>query len=98
MTDREAMKMALEALEWNTAHRDDDNAKRREALTALRQALAQPEQDATFTNEGSKQEPVARFNWNEAKFEWLTKYSYDKHHMKPLYLAPPSKPWVGLTS
>ena len=43
-----------------------------------------------------EQEPVARFNWNESKFEWLTKYSYDKHHMKPLYLAPP-KPWVGLT-
>ena len=50
------------------------------------QELAKPEQ-----------EPVARFNWNEAKFEWLTEYSFDKHHMKPLYLAPPRKPWVGLT-
>jgi hypothetical protein len=50
------------------------------------QELAKPEQ-----------EPVARFNWNEAKFEWLTEYSFDKHHMKPLYLAPPRKEWVGLT-
>lgn len=41
--------------------------------------------------EAEKQEPVARFNWNEAKFEWLTKYSYEKHHMKPLYLAPPKR-------
>ena len=41
-----------------------------------------------------KQEPVARFNWNEAKFEWLTEYSYEKHHMKPLYLAPPKREWV----
>jgi hypothetical protein len=39
--------------------------------------------------QAEKQEPVARFNWNEAKFEWLTEYSYEKHHMKPLYLAPP---------
>ena len=31
-------------------------------------------------------EPVARFNWEAAQFEWLTKYSYDKHHMKPLYV------------
>jgi len=30
-------------------------------------------------------EPIARFNWNEAKFEWLTKYDYHKHHMTPLY-------------
>jgi hypothetical protein len=44
-----------------------------------------------------EQEPVARFNWNEAKFEWLTEYSFDKHHMKPLYLAPQRKEWVGLT-
>jgi len=29
--------------------------------------------------------PVARFNWNEAKFDWLTKYDYHKHHMTPLY-------------
>lgn len=43
MTDQErkAMEMALEALEWNTTHRDDDNAKRRDAIEALRQALAQ---------------------------------------------------------
>ena len=44
-----------------------------------------------------EQEPVARFNWNEAKFEWLTEYSYEKHHMKPLYLAPPKRDWQGLT-
>ena len=31
-------------------------------------------------------EPVARFNWEAAQFEWLTKYSYDKHHMTPLYV------------
>ena len=35
-----------------------------------------------------KQEPVGRWNWNEAKFEWLTKFDYHKHHMTPLYAAP----------
>jgi hypothetical protein len=35
-----------------------------------------------------KQEPIGRWNWNEAKFEWLTKFDYHKHHMTPLYAAP----------
>ena len=36
----------------------------------------------------AEQEPVGRWNWNEAKFEWLTKFDYYKHHMTPLYAAP----------
>lgn len=32
--------------------------------------------------------PVARFNWNEAKFEWLTPYRYSEHHLTPLYRIP----------
>jgi hypothetical protein len=51
----------------------------------------------TQPEQAEKQEPVARFNWNEAKFEWLTEYNYEKHHMKPLYLAPAKREWVGLT-
>jgi len=38
------------------------------------------------------QEPVARFNWDSGNFEWLTKYKYDLHHMKPLYLAAGAAP------
>ena len=38
--------------------------------------------------EQAEQEPVGRWNWNEAKFEWLTKFDYYKHHMTPLYTAP----------
>ena len=30
-------------------------------------------------------EPVARFNWDSGDFEWLTKYEYNLHHMKPLF-------------
>lgn len=31
--------------------------------------------------------PVAKFNWNAGKFEWLTEYNYELHHDKPLVLA-----------
>jgi pantoate kinase len=34
-----------------------------------------------------KQEPVARYNWREGKVEWLQKWDFSKHNMKPLYLA-----------
>ena len=34
-------------------------------------------------------DPVARFNWRLGGSEWLTKYDYDKHNMKPLYLGTP---------
>ena len=39
-----------------------------------------------------QQEPVAQFNWNKGGFEWLTEYSYDKHNMKPLFLAAGAQP------
>lgn len=38
------------------------------------------------------QKPVARFNWNKGGFEWLAEYSYDKHNMKPLFLAAGAQP------
>lgn len=38
------------------------------------------------------QEPVARFNWNRGKFEWLTKYNFVAHDMKPLFLAAGAAP------
>jgi hypothetical protein len=38
------------------------------------------------------QEPVARFNWHLGKFEWLTKYNFVAHDMKPLFLAAGAAP------
>ena len=49
------------------------------ALYLAQEALSRPIASA---------EPVARFNWGKGGFEWLTKYSFDKHNMKPLYLHP----------
>lgn len=39
-----------------------------------------------------KQEPVARFNWNKGKLEWLRPWNYSIMNMKPLYLAPGAQP------
>ena len=97
MTDlRTAAQQAMEALEALQGGCTDSDDGTVEAITvwcpevidALRAALA----DGDKLSPG---EPVARFNWNEGKFEWLTKYDYYKHHMKPLYLHPaPAVPEV----
>jgi NAD-dependent SIR2 family protein deacetylase len=47
MTDKEALKLALEALQFsgNIWHMD---CKKDEAVTAIKEALAQPEQERNF--------------------------------------------------
>ncbi len=82
MTDREVMKMALEALE---AHADF-GMKADKAIHALRQALAQPEQ-----------EPVAWIKPDKENSGFLITL-YEENGWTPLYTAPPSKPWVDLTN
>lgn len=96
MTDQErkAMEMVLEALEWHVS-RTRPIEKTTEAMDALRQALAQPEQ-----------EPVAYAdpldlakdgNWDT----FICKHASENHEGSrfkiPLYTAPLSKPWVSLT-
>ena len=97
MTDlRKAAEMALEALEWNygTDLCDIENCmawldKMNATIPALRQALAQPEQ-----------EPVA---WMHIEKYEIVSFETDKEecekceHCVPLYTAPPKREWVGLT-
>ena len=88
MTDREAMKMALEAMEWHVS-RTRPIEKTTEAMDALRQALAQTEQ-----------EPVAWMYVNEDGEVGGIEYgvpTVKAPYIKLLYTAPPSKPWVSLT-
>jgi len=91
--DREAMQMALEALVEINKLSIGENAiclpaEIDGAMDALRQALAQPEQ-----------EPVA---WLDA--EMSQAYTIDELSdasgtgFLPLYTAPPKKEWVGLTA
>jgi hypothetical protein len=97
MTKDEALKLALEALTnayWPT---DSDllpahNIKEcGEAITAIKEALAQPEQ-----------EPVAFINVEQRKLEWAKYMSWDTPTVVnlpkiPLYTTPPpQRTWVGL--
>ena len=92
MTDlRKAAEMALEALEWNygTDLCDIENCmawldKMNATIPALRQALAQPEQ-----------EPVA-WVYNGILHEFDPS-EFATSEVKPLYTAPPKREWVGLT-
>jgi hypothetical protein len=87
------MQEALEALE--RADKDDFWREQRDAITALRTALEQPEQEPVawqykIVKAGvfvSDQHPPDVEVWND--IEWS----------KPLYTTPPAaeRPWVGLT-
>jgi hypothetical protein len=97
MTDRELMQQALDALEEINKLSIGENAiclpaEIDGALDALRERLAQPEQ-----------EPVA-WRWKErinGDFDsWVVTSSEPPPHAiekQPLYTAPPRQPWVGLT-
>ena len=54
MTEREALKLALEALEYfsDTATLNMDKAMSEDAITAIKEALAQPEQDSCYGYKG----------------------------------------------
>ena len=78
MTEREALKLALEALKRATNY-DPVIAR---AITAIKEALAQPEQ-----------EPVG---WAEhGVINWLADKQFN--HTSFLYTTPPQRTWVGLT-
>jgi hypothetical protein len=74
----EAMKLALDALEFDSLY----GTGKQEAITSLRQAIAETE----------KQEPVG---WIDSKGNMIcTKIN---ESCKPLYTTPQQRTWVGLT-
>ena len=83
---REAMQMALEALESDPLSHAG-LVSRKQAIAALRQALE------------TEQEPVAWLKtWSDGSLTVLkTKsHAFADHELEPLYTATP-KQWVGLT-
>ena len=85
MTDlRKAAEMALEVLKQSLGYSNEAQARIGEAKQALRQALAQPEQ-----------EPVA-WVYNGILHEFDPS-EFATSEVKPLYTAPPKREWVGLT-
>jgi hypothetical protein len=106
---REAMQMALEALESDPVSHLG-LVHRKLAITALRQALEQQpvEERLGYWNavEGwvDLPEPDQAAAWVEPEF-WQhlekvncgTAYRLPSESRQPLYTAPPKKQWVGLT-
>ena len=77
--EREALKLALEALGEPKEH--IAKHRRLEAIPAIREALAQPEQEPAFWYDRHHKDfsHVQRLGW------------------EPLYTTPPQRTWVGLT-
>ena len=101
---REAAEMALEALEQTpTANKLFDSEsyeKQKDAIDALRQALAQPvdavniSQERVDETDKDQHEPVAWItDGGKGDLGWRKTTEKDI----PLYTAPPKREWVGLT-
>jgi len=82
---RETLKLALEAL-LHAYHEDEAHPRTLEAITAIKEALAQ------------EQEPVAWVVYSSAENDivWADKGKRLKQNT-PLYTTPPQRTWVGLT-
>lgn len=59
-------------------HEPHVNCEAQEALAAL------------TTVEQAMKTPVARYNWNTAKLEWLVPYKVE-FSMRPMFFAPPAQ-------
>jgi hypothetical protein len=102
MTDREAMTMALEALEWHVSQTRPIQ-KTTETIEALRQALAQPDKPLRLSpvyeyghiHDASQpeQEPVA---W-EKSYDIARALLRQAHDILATTQYPIKRPWVGLT-
>ena len=98
MSDREVMKLALEALE-SAADNECNFHDYKHAAAALRQALEQPEQSTKCV------EPFAWVRQDVCAGQFIPStmqprkiwWECEKNIGFPIYTAPPSKPWVALT-
>ena len=89
---REAMKLALDMLNEIA----DDvycDQKLEGVITALRQALAQPEQEpVAWISDSPTKGNGKQLHWTKSEaWRWSS-------NITPLYTAPPKKEWVGLTA
>lgn len=89
MKEREALKLALEALtaRWMAG----DLACVEGAITAIKEALAQPEQEPVAWRYG------ALLYWDKLDALEFMRTSNDGYQLEPLYTTPPQRTWVGLT-
>ena len=94
--DREAMQMALEALESDPISHAG-LVSRKQAITALRQALETEQEPFEYW---SVAEGWVKIDEVREHFDAVgcgTIYKSAGEGRSPLYTAPPNKQWVGLT-
>jgi len=104
MTDKEAMKLALDALETEVSidwtNNDEFNAsaeKMHEAIAALKERLADHMREVQRLGQEIEQEPVAWISPSGALYR--TRYhavANAEQSLTPLYTAPPQRTWIGL--
>ena len=95
MMSREAMQIALDALEANLGNW----AAKTKAVEVLRQALEAEQEPVawrTFDGEGGYDYRSYEMNENYDK-EWAERNPNHAHWVEPLYTSP-QKQWVGLTA
>jgi hypothetical protein len=91
---REAMQMALEALEdANDVARMEfsDEDYYSEAINALRQALEEKQEPVAWISDSPTKGNGKQLHWTKSEaWRWSS-------NITPLYTAPPKREWVGLT-
>ena len=90
MTDRELFIKALDALEKMKAHSYLRLDYAEEAINALRDRLAQPEQEPVTGN-------LLKDAYNAIVEKKTRSQIQDGQRALPLYATPPQRKWVGLT-
>ena len=95
MTDKEAMKLALDALDIVKIH-FTQSRHINEAIAALKERLADPMREVQRLGQEIEQKPVA-WQWlGSAHFRKKLPKNADVTAWNPLYSAP-QRTWVGLT-
>ena len=91
---RQALELALEALQVATTPLAKDRQEVLQAITAIKEALAQPEQEpVAWMLEGWGPDCGPYFEiYRDDEMGWRNKKEWT-----PLYTTPPQRTWVGLT-
>jgi hypothetical protein len=83
---QEALKLALEALENGDVPTSENVGKNLDAITAIKEALAQTQECFLVATVG---------NWG--RIEWVDTAGVFPSIGNKMYSAPPQRTWVGLT-
>jgi|LauGreDrversion4_2_1035121.scaffolds.fasta_scaffold362232_4 hypothetical protein len=93
----EAMKLALFALDIVKIHYTQ-NRHINEAIAALKERLAQPEQEpVAWAMDYDIESVLSGFSTSLMGTAMRIESAFPKHRVKLLYTHPPQRTWVGLT-